>query len=134
MPNRDATSQVWRQLAAAKYINLETYRKDGTAVRTPLWFAADSETSELYISTPAGAGKVKRIRRYPGVRVAACDFKGDVKGEWMAAEARFCDAEQAKRAGRLLDRKYPMKFFFNVLAFLFRRKRALIGLRAASGA
>ena len=134
MPNRDATSQAWRQLAAAKYINLETYRKDGSAVRTPLWFAADPETSELYVSTPASSGKVKRIRRYPGVRLAACDFKGNVTGEWMAAEARFCDAEQAKRAGRLLDRKYPMKFFFNVLAFLFRRKRALIALRPAAGA
>ena len=131
MATRDSISQSWRQLAAAKYINLETYRKDGTAVRTPLWFAADPQTSELYISTPATAGKVKRIRRYPGVRVAACDFKGNVKGEWMPAEARFCDAEQAKRAGRLLDHRYPMKLFFNLLAFLFRRKRALIAVRSA---
>jgi|RhiMetdeSRZDD1v2_1073273.scaffolds.fasta_scaffold53325_3 PPOX class probable F420-dependent enzyme len=134
MPTRDATSQAWRQLANAKYINLETYRKDGAAVRTPLWFAADPETSELYVSTPASSGKVKRIRRYPGVRVVACDFKGNVNGEWMGAEARFCDAQQAKRAGRLLDRRYPMKLFFNVLAFLFRRKRALIAIRPAAGA
>jgi len=74
------------------------------------------------------------VRCLRSVRVVACDFKGNVNGEWMGAEARFCDAQQAKRAGRLLDRRYPMKLFFNVLAFLFRRKRALIAIRPAAGA
>jgi hypothetical protein len=63
--------------------------------------------------------------------VAACDFSGNVKGEWLEAEARFCEGEEAKRAGRLLDRKYTSKIIFNIAAFLFRRKRALIALRAA---
>lgn len=122
---------AWNQLTHEKYINVETYRKDGTPVRTPLWFAADPANREFYISTPASAGKVKRIRRYPRVRVAACDFSGNVKGEWLEAEARFCDADESRRAGKLLNRKYPMKIFFNVAAFLFRRKRALIAVRPA---
>lgn len=126
------TAAIWKQLANEKYINVETYRRDGTAVRTPLWFAADEAGKEFYISTPASSGKVKRIRRYPRVQVAACNFSGNVKGPWMAAEARFCEGEEAKRAGRLLDRKYPSKVIFNIAAFLFRRKRALIALRATN--
>src|SRR5262245_8610886 len=120
-----------KQLGNEKYISLETYRRDGTGVRTPLWFAADSSGTEFYVSTPASSGKVKRIRRYPRVRVAACDFSGKTKGEWLEAEARFCEPAEAKRAGRLLDRKYPSKVIFNIAAFLFRRKRALIALRTA---
>ena len=126
----DMTPAAWKQLGNEKYISLETYRRDGTPVRTPLWFAADSSGSEFYISTPANSGKVKRIRRYPRVRVAACDFGGNVKGTWLDAEARFCEDEEAKRAGRLLDRKYWSKIFFNAAAFLFRRERALIALRS----
>lgn len=124
-------SGAWKKLGSEKYINLETYRRDGTAVRTPLWFAADAAGGVFYVSTPASSGKVKRLRRYPRVRVAACDFGGNVKGDWLSAEARFCDGEEAKRAARLLDRKYPSKIIFNIAAFLFRRKRALIALRAA---
>lgn len=125
------TAATWKQLANEKYINVETYRRDGTPVRTPIWFAPDAAGKEFYISTPANSGKVKRIRRYPRVRVAACDFSGNIKGEWLEAEARFCHGEEARRAGRLLDRKYSSKIIFNIAAFLFRRKRALIALRAA---
>jgi PPOX class probable F420-dependent enzyme len=122
---------AWKQLADEKYINVESYRKNGKPVRTPMWFAADPDTGELYLSTPASAGKVKRIRGNPRVRVAASDFQGNPKGEWLAGEAHFCDPQQAKRAGRLLDQKYPLKYFFNVAAFLFRRKRAVIALHPA---
>jgi len=125
------TTVAWKQLGSEKYINVETYRRDGTPVRTPIWFAADPSGNEFYISTPASSGKVKRIRRYPRVRVAACDFSGNVKGAWLAGEARFCDGEEARRAGQLLNRKYPSKIIFNIAAFLFRRKRALIALRSA---
>ena len=126
------STDAWKQLASHKYLNIETYRKNGTPVRTPMWFAADPASGELYVGTPASAGKVKRIRSYPGVRVAACDFSGNLKGDWIAAQASFCDSEQAKLAGKLLNHKYPMRVFFNIAAFLFRRQRALISIRRAS--
>jgi PPOX class probable F420-dependent enzyme len=125
------TAEAWKQLASHKYLNIETYRKNGTAVRTPMWFAADPASGELFLGTPAGAGKVKRIRAYPGVRVAACDFRGNLRGDWIPAQASFCDPQKAKVAGKLLNRKYPMRVFFNIAAFLFRRERALIALRRA---
>jgi PPOX class probable F420-dependent enzyme len=124
-------ADAWKQLANHKYLNIETYRRNGTPVRTPMWFAADSASEAFYMTTPASAGKVKRIRAYPGVRVAACDFSGNLKGDWIQAQASFCDSQQAKYAGKLLNRKYPMRFFFNLAAFLFRRKRAFIALRRA---
>lgn len=125
------SADAWKQLASHKYLNIETYRKNGTPVRTPMWFAADLARGELYMATPASAGKVKRIRAYPGVRVAACDFSGNLKGDWIQAEAGFCNPEQAKHAGKLLNRKYPMRVLFNIAAFLFRRERALIAIRRA---
>ena len=31
----------FEDLSTANYINLETFRKDGTSVKTPVWLAAD---------------------------------------------------------------------------------------------
>jgi PPOX class probable F420-dependent enzyme len=78
-----------------QYINqrfaaLETYRKNGTAVRTPLLFVIHRE--RLYMRTAAHTYKVKRIRNNPMVRVAPSTFKGVLKGRWIEGEARIYDA------------------------------------------
>ena len=47
-----------------KYLNLETYRRNGNGVRTPVWFAAAPEGGggqKLYVYTTADSGKAKRI-------------------------------------------------------------------------
>ena len=92
------------QFANQQYLNLETYRKDGQAMRTPVWFAEDSGV--LFLHTVKNSGKVKRIRRTARVRVAPCDMTGTVKGEWIEGEARVLDADGARRVDELLDRKY----------------------------
>ncbi len=46
--------------AGQKYLNLETFRKSGVGVRTPVWFA--EKDGELLLYTLANSGKVKRIR------------------------------------------------------------------------
>ena len=43
-----------------EYINLITYRKDGTQVPTPVWLA--SLDNSLVVTTSLNAGKVKRVR------------------------------------------------------------------------
>ena len=64
------------QFADAKYLNLETFRKTGLGVRTPVWFAADpsskldSRDAKLSVYSIADSGKVKRVRNNPRVRVA----------------------------------------------------------------
>ena len=113
------------QFAGQNYLNLESYRKNGTAVATPVWFA--EEGGSLYIYSLANAGKVKRIRNNPRVRVAPCDMRGRPKGEWIEARAKILDAAGADRAHKLLDRKYGwMKIMGNLYSKLMKRERAAI--------
>jgi len=104
------------QFTQKKYMNLETFRKNGIGVRTPVWFAQDG--GMLYVITMADSGKVKRIRRDGHVNVAPCKFDGRITGPWMSARAReLTDPEVCQKANRLLDRKYGL------LKKLFERQR-----------
>jgi len=89
-----------------KYINLESYRKNGQAVATPVWFAEGEGL--IYVYSLADAYKVKRIRNNPKVRVAACDFRGGLKGSWLEARARIITGDEEGRADALLDQKYGL--------------------------
>lgn len=120
------------QFANQKYLNLETYRKTGAAVATPVWFAQNDneDGDELYVYSLSEAGKVKRIRNNPRVRVMPCDFRGGPKGEWVEATARLLDGAEANKAQRLLDKKYGlMKKIGNVFSTIMKRSRAAIAIR-----
>ena len=122
------TSRALGQFANEKYLNLETLRKTGTAVRTPLWFA--EENGLLYIYSLADAGKVKRIRNNPRVRVAPCDMRGNLKGDWVDGQARLLEGDEANQANRLLDDKYGlMKRIGNLTSNLMGRKRAFLAIK-----
>lgn len=113
--------------ANQKYLNLESYRKTGAAVATPVWFAQDGD--ELYIYSLAEAGKVKRIRNNPQVRVMPCDIRGGPKGEWIEATARIIDGAEEDKAQRLLDKKYGlMKKIGNIYSRIMKRPRAAIAI------
>jgi hypothetical protein len=88
------------------YLNLETYRRNGEALRTPVWFVRAND--RLYIRTVAGSGKVKRIANQPSVRIALCTVNGELSGPWIAARARElqADPELDARIDRLLEDKY----------------------------
>src|SRR5213592_1747771 len=92
------------QFAGEKYLNLETCRKNGKAVATPVWFAEDNGV--LYIYSLADAGKVKRIRNNSRVRIGPCDVRGKLKGPWDDAEALILDDSGAEFGHKLLNRKY----------------------------
>ena len=113
--------------ANQKYISLETYRKNGQAVRTPVWFAESD--GQLYVYTLANAGKAQRLRNNPRARIAPCDMRGRVTGEWADAEARFVQGGEATRANASLDHKYWMKRFFNLTSKLRRTPRVMIAVR-----
>ena len=115
------------QFTGEKYLNLESYRKSGVAVVTPVWFAEDSGT--LYIYSLANAGKVKRIRNNPRVRVMPCDIRGKPKGEWVDALARILDTAGAAHAHRLLDKKNGwMKKIGGLYSKVMKRERAAIAI------
>jgi len=94
-----------------KYLAIESYRKDGTAVRTPVWFAQEGET--LYVWTQAGSGKAQRIRREGRIRIAPCTASGAPLGEWIEARAQAdASPEALAHVQALMRRKYGLAFLF----------------------
>ena len=112
-----------------KYINLSTQKKDGTFVNTPVWFAQDEDKNSFYVFSNGRAGKVKRIRNFSSVKVAICNFKGDLHGEWLHAEAQLLDQEEFIKLGyKLLQKKYPSMRIIDFFSKLSRnyKQRQLI--------
>src|SRR5438270_1054837 len=98
--------QDLERLRGKRYISLETYRRTGQPVRTPVWFAEDN--GRLLFYSEANAGKVKRIRNNPQVRVAPSDGRGRVSDDavWLQGRASLLQAADAERAQALLVKKY----------------------------
>ena len=67
------------QFLDQKYINLETYKRDGTPVKTPVWFVIDNDL--IYVITRDSTGKVKRLKNNQDVQIVPCSFKGEPKNE-----------------------------------------------------
>jgi PPOX class probable F420-dependent enzyme len=95
------------EFAHQNYLNLETFRRNGEGVKTPVWFAQEDEI--LYVVSLGSSGKVKRIRNNGRVNVAPCRMNGKVDGSWLPALAQeITDPEVKARVDRLLDRKYGL--------------------------
>jgi PPOX class probable F420-dependent enzyme len=94
-------------LAGEKYISLTTFKKDGTAVATPVWVVSD-DGRRLLVWTGPDTWKVKRLRRDPRVVVAASDYRGRVRGESVDGVGRLLDIPQGSLVEPLLDRKYGL--------------------------
>ncbi len=125
------------QFAKAKYLNLETFRKNASGVRTPVWFAEEphsssppgSEQAVFYIYSEFDAGKVKRIRNNPKVRIAPCNFRGGLRGAWVDAIARICPSDEAAHGQALLRQKYGLlKIVGDFFAGLRRHKQAVLAV------
>ncbi len=115
-------------LVRAKHICLETYRRDGSQVRTPLWFV--EVDGILYARTRSDSGKVKRIRRTPRVRLAVCDILGNLNSEWVSATALIDKAVDQERINRLFNEKYGLlKVFTDLFDTISRKKRVVIAVR-----
>ncbi len=99
------------QFAGQTYLSIETYRKSGQAVPTPVWFLECD--GMLYVHTSAHSGKVKRIHNNPRVRVTPSDMRGKPKGEWVEGQAHLMDAAEAERVDKLFNKKYglPKRMF-----------------------
>lgn len=87
-----------------KYLSLTSFKRDGTAVATPVWFVGDN--GHLLVETDADSYKVKRIRRDAHVRIASCDARGRLRGEPVDADARILPDEERPHVERLLVEKY----------------------------
>ena len=100
--SRDTLTQFLDQ----KYINLETYKKNGQVVQTPVWFVLDEGV--IYVRTDKNSGKVKRAQNNPNVHLMPCNIKGRPKGEWIDGTIQIANENESNRAKQLLNQKYGL--------------------------
>lgn len=99
-----------KQFEKQQYLNIETFRKNGQGVKTPVWFVQDGEALQVW--TQAGSGKAKRIRNNGTVRVAPSTGSGEPTGEWMDAQAQTNESPEAiKHVEKLMQKKYGVMFY-----------------------
>lgn len=110
MQNEEPTREnpTLSQFTGARYLVIESYRRDGTSVRTPVWFV--SSNGMLYVRTDNDTGKVKRIRRDSHVRIALCNARGTPKGSWVDAKAEVANGPEVEETYLLLKKKYGLQY------------------------
>jgi len=104
------------QFSRRKYLNLETFRRSGVGVKTPVWFVQLGET--LYVITFSNSGKVKRIKNDQQVRIVPSKVDGKPVGSWVPAICNLVNDEAL--LGRV-DQMYDMKY--GVLKKIFFRSK-----------
>ena len=105
-------------LSKFKYITIETFRKNGAGVRTPIWFIIYQGL--IYFRTDVNSGKVKRIRNNPHVRIAPCDIRGNLKGNWFDGKVKFADLAESSITHSMINKKYG---FITTLIRIFNKIR-----------
>jgi hypothetical protein len=88
----------------AKTVLLTTYKRDGTAVETPVSIAFDGERA--FFRSYDKAWKTKRLRRNPQVRLAPSTVLGKPTGQVIQARATLLEGEQARVAAKALARRH----------------------------
>lgn len=93
-----------------KYMSLTTYRRDGTAVSTAVWFVEDD--GRLYVITPADSYKARRLRRNPAAMVAPSTARGAPKADAIPARVEFLPPAAHARIDGLMAQKYRVRRLF----------------------
>ncbi len=98
-----------QQFDNEEFLNIETFRKSGVGVKSPIWFA--EQDGEFLLWTDVNSGKIKRIRNNPQVMVAPCKRYGDITGEWVSARASIDETpEGVEQVEALVRRKVGIGF------------------------
>lgn len=117
------------RLAGGKYLSLTTFKKDGSAVATPVWVARDGD--HLVVITDADSGKAKRLRNNDRVQLAPCDMRGKITGPGCDGRAMLGDEEDSAHINGLIKRKYGLSFLVISLMEKLRRRSSSgsVGIR-----
>jgi len=86
------------------YINLESYKKDGSPKRTPVQSLGDAGL--VYFRTGPDTWKIKRIRRNPHVRIVVSDRRGNPTGTWFDGDAQILEGDESDQAAKLFRKEY----------------------------
>jgi hypothetical protein len=99
---------VLEELGREKAVLLETRKRDGSWVATPVSLVVTE--GRAFFKSYDASGKVKRLRNFPEVRVAPSTMRGRPTGAHVAGRATLLaeGGAVAKRAEMLLARKHPL--------------------------
>ena len=98
-------TNILAQLDRERYLSLETFKRNGDGVKTPVWFAGHH--GSYFIFSAGEAGKVKRLRNNQHAQIAACNVSGKIHGDWLIASAKvLTDDSDIQLAHRALKQKY----------------------------
>ena len=109
-PSGGVGGDAVRRLAAARYLRVTTFRRDGRGVATPVWFLA--RDGQLWARSAADSGKVKRIRRNPQVQLTPCTRDGTPTGESVPATAAIVPRAGHRALYRALLARYGLTAVF----------------------
>jgi uncharacterized protein len=90
-----------------KYGLIVTFKRDGEAVPTPVWFGLD-DGGRLYFRTGPDVAKVRRIRNNPHVLVAPCTVRGKPLGRSIEGVARELPSEAHEHAEAAIQSNYGL--------------------------
>jgi PPOX class probable F420-dependent enzyme len=108
-------------LANSTYIALETYRKNGQGVITPVWVTA--QDGKLFVWTRSSTGKVKRIRNNASIKLCESDGRGNPHSEWITASAKLLSQpEELEKQQKRMASKYG--FQYHLLSFMGKLTRS----------
>jgi uncharacterized protein len=95
-----------KTLGRQKTVLLETRKRDGTWVGTPVSIVEDR--GRLYFRSYDASGKAKRLRNFGDVKVAPSNWRGKAAGPSVTGRARLLDDVEAAPVRKLLAAKYPL--------------------------
>ncbi len=93
------------QFSGRRYINLESYSREGKAKRTPV--QSIENNGQIYVRTDPKTWKVGRIKRNPFVRIVLSDRNGKPQGSWVDGEAHLVEADETRdQIQRIFKKEY----------------------------
>jgi PPOX class probable F420-dependent enzyme len=102
----DTTQRDLDTLAQSHDMLLETQRRDGSWVPTPVNPLV--ERDHVFFRTWAESGKAKRLRNFADVRLAPSTPRGRRTGETLTGRARLLDGSESQRVASLMNHRYPV--------------------------
>jgi uncharacterized protein len=108
---------MFESFAKRRTALLTTYKRDGTAVATPVTIAVDGDRA--FVRTWDTAWKARRMRNNPNVLVAPSTLRGRPVGPAIAAHSRLLGGAEATRAARAIARR--QRFLQGILVPLTHR-------------
>ena len=104
MAGQPGRAEKLEERFSGKYLSLTSYKRDGTAVATPVWFVVDD--GRLLVMTDPQSFKVKRIRRNPDVTIAPCTATGRLRSDPVPGRAELLPDGERAHLDQLMARKY----------------------------